>query len=254
MDTSLRNKRLDELKDCLINRHYPLAVIEYGIKKAKDIDIKTLRTPNEHETTDIITFVTTHNPNNPDMFKVLQNNKEILNSSIRCKDAFKKTTFINSKRQSQTLKSMLVRASFKNSETYKTSKCGTSRCGCCINILEQTSFYFKNVDKLFEIRSNMNCSSQNLIYTLICGNCKKTYIGETGDILRNRTRVHRQQIDNPNIMNLKVSHHIAQCTRHLQKQDKFQIFPIYKVKTDNSETRKYMEKYFINSLKPDLNV
>ena len=53
---------------CLINRHFPLAVIEYGIEKAKDIDITTLRTPKEHIDTDILTFVTTHNPNNVNMF------------------------------------------------------------------------------------------------------------------------------------------------------------------------------------------
>lgn len=250
----LRNKRLEELKNCLIHRHYPLAVIEYGIQKAQDIDINTLRTPREHEETDIITFVTTHNPNNLDIFKVLQNNKEILNNSPRCTEAFRNTTFINSKRQSKTIKSILVNASFQNSESHVISKCGNSRCGCCNNILEGHSLYFNNSDKVFETKTDMNCSSQNLIYTLICGNCKKTYIGETGDTLRNRARVHRQQIENPTLMNLKVSHHIAECTKNFQKPDKFKIFPMYKLKQDNSETRKYMERHFIELLKPDLNV
>ena len=67
-DESLRHKRLEELKVCLLKRHYSLAVIEYGIEKAKDIDITILRTPHEHIDTDIITFVTTHNPNNVNMF------------------------------------------------------------------------------------------------------------------------------------------------------------------------------------------
>ena len=57
-DESLRHKRLEELKVCLIKRHYPLAVIEYGIEKAKDIDITILGTPREHIDIDIITFVT----------------------------------------------------------------------------------------------------------------------------------------------------------------------------------------------------
>ena len=48
-----------------------------------------------------------------------------------------------------------------------------SGCGCCNNILEQSPLYFPNADKLFEIKTDMNCSSQNLIYALICGNCKK---------------------------------------------------------------------------------
>ena len=78
-DESLRHERLEELKVCLINRHYSLAVIEYGIEKAKDIDITTLRTSNEHIDTDIIIFVTAHNPTNVNMFNFLQINKEILN-------------------------------------------------------------------------------------------------------------------------------------------------------------------------------
>ena len=84
---------------------------------------------------------------------------------------------------------------------------------------------------------------------------KTTYrpIGETGDILRNRVRVHRQQIDNPHLMNLKVSHHISQCSKHLQKHDKFRIIPIYKIKKDDTNLRKHMENYLISKLQPDLN-
>ena len=80
--------------------------------------------------------------------------------------------------KNQTLKSILVRASFQNSELHKPtiSKCGKSHCGCCNNILEQSSLFFQNADKLFEIKTDMNCSSQNLIYALICGNCKKKNI------------------------------------------------------------------------------
>ena len=124
--------------------------------------------------TDITTFVTTHNPNNVNMFNFLQINKEILNNSTRCKDVFKNTTFVNIKKQNQALKYILVRASFQNSELLlpTISKCGKSRCGCN-NILEQSSLYFQNADKLFEIKTDINYSSQNLIYALICGNCKK---------------------------------------------------------------------------------
>ena len=73
------------------------------------------------------------------------------------------------------MKSILVRVSFQISKLHKPtiSKCGKSGCGCCNNILEQLSLYFKNADKLFEIKTDMNCSSQNLINALMCGNCKK---------------------------------------------------------------------------------
>ena len=87
------------------------------------------------------------------MFNILQTNKEILNNSTHCKDVFTNTTFVNSKRQNQTLKYILVRASFQNSELHKPtlSKCDKGRCGCCNNIFEQSSLFFQNADKLFEI-------------------------------------------------------------------------------------------------------
>ena len=109
--------------------------------RCKRISRFTEQSSHEHKYifTDI-TFVTTHNPNNVNMFNFLQINKEILNNSTRCKDVFKNTTFVNSKRQNQTLKSMLVRAFFQNSELHKPtiSKCGKSRFSCCNNILEQS--------------------------------------------------------------------------------------------------------------------
>ena len=73
-------KRLEELKVCLIKRHYPLAVIEYGMEKAMDIDIIILRTHHERIDTYIITFVTTHNHNNVNMFNFVQIKKDILNN------------------------------------------------------------------------------------------------------------------------------------------------------------------------------
>ena len=54
-------------------------------------------------------------------------------------------------------------------------------------------------------------------------------------------------------MNLKVSHDSSQCSKHAQKHDKFRITPIYKIKKDDTNLRRQMETFFINSLQPDLN-
>ena len=54
-------------------------------------------------------------------------------------------------------------------------------------------------------------------------------------------------------MNLKISHHISQCYKNVQKNDKFQIIPIYKIQKDDTNLRRQMETYFINMLMPDLN-
>ena len=96
----------------------------------------------------------------------------------------------------------------------------------------------------------MNCNSCNLLYILTCSGCGKQYIGETGDVLRNRIRVHRQQIRNPNVRMLKVSSHIDNCALN---EPKFTVFPFYKCTTDDTLMRRQKESYFINKFKPSLN-
>ena len=54
-------------------------------------------------------------------------------------------------------------------------------------------------------------------------------------------------------MNLEVSHHISQCSKHMQKHHKFQIIQIYKIKKDDTNLPRQMESYFINLLMPDFN-
>ena len=45
----------------------------------------------------------------------------------------------------------------------------------------------------------------------------------------------------------------APSDRICEKNDKFQIIPIYKIKKDDTNLRRQMETYFINMLMPDLN-
>ena len=64
-DKSLREERLDELKNFLILQKYPLTLIQNGIDRAKQIPIQTLRATRHGEsecTNEIVPFVTTHNP------------------------------------------------------------------------------------------------------------------------------------------------------------------------------------------------
>ena len=72
----------------------------------------------------------------------------------------------------------------------------------------------------------------NLIYKLTCLGCNLSYVGETGDELKNRTNGHRSGI---------------------MTENKFEVIPFYKVKEDNISLRKAKESYFIASFKPELN-
>ena len=59
----------------------------------------------------------------------------------------------------------------------------------------------------------MTCISKNLVYCITCAGCNKYYIGQTGDCLRNRVTVHRQQINHPELRQIDLSGHLATCAK-----------------------------------------
>ena len=99
-----------------------------------------------------------------------------------------------------------------------TVNCSDKRCECCNYLLINDHYTFKNVQITFKLKNRFTCDSFNLIYVVICGTCKEEYIGETGEgktKLRDRVRVYRQHIRQPQYQQLrkdKVEGHIAYIT------------------------------------------
>ena len=62
--------------------------------------------------------------------------------------------------------------------------------------IEETSQISLNSNKTekFKIKVVMDCDSRHLIYCIVCRGCGERYIGQMGDVIRNRVRVHKQQI------------------------------------------------------------
>ena len=140
----------------------------------------------------------------------------------------------------------MCKSRFSNDETYSVTKCNDKRCGTCDHITEGSSYNFNN--RTFNIKSNMNCDTKNVIYVITCPVCQAFYIGETRTTLRTRVRVHKQQMCNGEYRQLKVSKHLHFCGK-----DNFHIFPFYKLYSSNDIERKNKESYFIDILKPSLN-
>ena len=69
---------------------------------------------------------------------------------------------------------------------------------------------------------NTHCSSKTLLYVIKCEGCGKDYIGETGNELRKRMTVHRQQIRDPTINMIPLSAHLRTCTK--DKENYFTFF------------------------------
>lgn len=101
-----------------------------------------------------------------------------LHKSERMDKVLQKKKIINSKRQSKSLKRYLTSSKFDFNETVPiVKKCTDKRC-MTMNLIEESSIYFKN-GKHFTVKQNMSCKSSNVIYSLICLNCEEFYVGET---------------------------------------------------------------------------
>jgi len=250
-DPILRHARLKEVTEDLKKRGYPMGLIKQGITKAESLDIDTLRTPREKDdTTNIITFVNTNNPNNVNFFSnIIAKNKQFFQQDPTMNEIIQGTKLINAKRQPANLKKLLTRAKFDSNDTFKVTKCGKSRCLLCPIIIEGESFTFKGNNKRFYPKANMTCDTKNVIYVIICQGCEEIYIGETKNSLKTRLAWHRSCILHPHLRVQYVSSHLETCGN-----SKFWFFPLFKMKSADTGRRKLMESYFIKLYSPRLNV
>ena len=88
-------------------------------------------------------------------------------------------------------------------------------------------YTFKNVQITFKLKNRFICHSFNLIYVVICGTCKEEYIGETGEAktkLRDRVRMYRQHIRQPQYKQSKVKGYLRVCGK-----GDFRIFPLLQI-------------------------
>ena len=220
---------LEELKTFLSKRKYPSALIEDSILKVKALKRIDLLQPKElsNADTNLIPYVTTFNPNNPEIFPDIRQNKSVLLRNDRMKSIYKHKVFLKSKRQSPNLKKILTKTKFSSTQETK-FKCNESRCGLCEHIKEGPSFSFKG--KTFTVKY--------AIYVIECRGCKKYYIGETNN-LRKRTTLHNQHIRHKELRMIPLSRHLASCS---DNDPKYFMFPFYKMSSDSILERKEKEK------------
>ena len=93
----------------------------------------------------------------------------------------------------------------------------------------------------------MTCKTQDLIYCLICDNCKKEYLGETGIQINERTNLHRNQIKHEKYGKLNVCKHIRTCSN-----EQFKIFPFHKCYKSCHIYREEMEWKYREEVRPGL--
>ena len=253
-ERNTKDQRLTESKNTLVKQGYAIQLLEFGAQKATEIPIVDLRQPKDKdkEDTPILTFVSTFNPRNPDMFKVMKDTLPLLNASPPMKKALKNIKLINSKHQPSNLKELLTRARFELSTTQKQEhqevkkvhRCTTKTCLTCTVLEETDKVTFNSCQETFMIKNEMDYSCRDIIYLLTCGGYKTSN-------LRARVRTHKQQILDTRLRHLYVSHHIAHCA--IGKRKLFTIVPFFSLNCGDKFYRIEQEQYFIHKYRPELN-
>ena len=141
-------KHIHELKSNLKKYEYPETLIANGIQKALGISQETLTTPIEKNNKNVLPFIPTHNPNNPNNFHAIKSSINVLTANKS--NGFNDIKIIHSRRQPRNLKRILTKAELSNIVS-TVSKCGDTRCLCCSYLLLQNSYKFKNVNKIFTL-------------------------------------------------------------------------------------------------------
>ena len=105
-------QRMLELKHTLLKQKYPENVIDAGIQRALNLNRSELRQVRQNPEDNVVTYVSTFNPKNPELFGAILQNLNILHEDQKMKAILQANTIIKSKRQPANLKRLLTRAKF----------------------------------------------------------------------------------------------------------------------------------------------
>ena len=159
-------KHMKELKKTLLTQGYPPKLIETSFNDAKSIPKHRLRQqkPTTPAIEKLLTFMSTCNPRNPDIFKIIKETLPLLNARQKMKRALQSFKLINSRCQPPNLKGILTRARFifpaeiERDNATKTKRCNITQCGTCNLLTETSEVLFNNSSTPFQIKENMDCT------------------------------------------------------------------------------------------------
>ncbi|NQY54827.1 MAG: hypothetical protein HRT42_14805, partial [Campylobacteraceae bacterium] len=166
-DPNRKELRLIELKNWLKEGGYPLKLIENAILKISKIDKKDLREKVVKKNNEVLVFVKTFNPKNPNVFGQLMKCISFLSTIEEYKKIFENINIIKSERQSKNLGQILQKSEINRTKLVNGSKCCDKKsCGTCKYLLETDVIKFERVNVNFKLFGSFSCDSGNVIYKI----------------------------------------------------------------------------------------
>ena len=157
-------------------------------------------------------LVVTHNPKNPPVREIVNENWPLLNKSKTTRN-ITDANLVFGLRRNKNLSDYLVRASTKTQNSDMTNtECNPCQrpntCRYCPIINNTGKIKSHSTGKLFT--KNVNCQSSNLIYLISCNKCEIQYVGQTKNRLLTRFQGHFNDIAHD--LDTTVARHLNRCT------------------------------------------
>ena len=169
-------KWLSELKTSLRKQKYPIALIENSMKRALQVPLNELRKPKEIRREEIIPFLSTGNPNNPNIFPIIRQTFENLQHSKTMSNVFSGKKLINSICQAPNLERLLCKSRFMPVEENFPVNCCGKYCICCPYLLKSSSYLFKRVNKVFFQKMILTARAETLFMSLFVKASKRSIL------------------------------------------------------------------------------
>ena len=167
---------LSNLKEKLMDRNYPLDLIEKQFSKATDKDRKSLIFKNrkqKNKNDKKVRFIFTHNQSNPPFHMWVRDCKRTLAKNEKAKDVGSRIQLTS--KQPKNLhrlvggdKSGAKGGGTPTPQDEGCKKC--KKCHACPKIQETKTFRSSNTKKIYKIKQAVNCSSDWVIYLVTCKN------------------------------------------------------------------------------------
>ena len=154
----------------LLRQKYPESLIKAGIEKAKALDRDAVGTVKNKNEQGLITYVSTHNPRQKEIFGNIENDLHVLKRDNRMKEVLEPYKIIKSKRQPKNLKKLLTKTKFTEMQNIpKVTRCNKSKCGLCKHLIDGEEFKFK-CGKAIKVACNISCDVKKpYLRDCLCG-------------------------------------------------------------------------------------
>ena len=189
------------MKAQFLGRGYPEKIIDIAIQKARNKERDDLLAIQSKEIVKMsaVPVVINYNPALPNTFirQIFEKKKPIL---YRNPDTMglANLSFLTTFRRAPNLRNLLVKSDISPRQYNKGSRpCGKS-CYLCKMMNTATSITSTSNRYKIEIKKEITCNTRNVIYLIECKKCKKQYVGQTGNSLKERFRGHLQDINTAN--------------------------------------------------------